>query len=103
MPKPTSSDEPLLVVILGPTASGKSALAVSLAQRFAGEIVSCDSVAVYRHFDIGTAKPSPEQRTAAPHSLIDVAEPDEPFTAGEYSRQARMAIHDIAARGKLPI
>jgi tRNA dimethylallyltransferase len=104
--QPTQSQEtrlPLLVVILGPTASGKSALAVALAQRFSGEIVSCDSVAVYRHFDIGTAKPSREQRAAVPHYLIDVAEPDEPFTAGEYSRQARAAIGEIAARGKLPI
>jgi tRNA dimethylallyltransferase len=95
--------EPRLVVILGPTASGKSALAVALAQRFSGEIVSCDSVAVYRHFDIGTAKPSAAERAAVPHSLIDVAEPDEPFTAGEYSRQARAAIGEITARGKLPI
>jgi tRNA dimethylallyltransferase len=102
MRAPTSSD-PLLVVILGPTASGKSALAVSLAQRFNGEIVSCDSVAVYRHFEIGTAKPSAEQRALVPHHLLDVAEPDEPFTAGEFSRQARAAIADIAGRGKLPI
>jgi tRNA dimethylallyltransferase len=92
-----------LVVILGPTASGKSALAVALAQRFLGEIVSCDSVAVYRHFDIGTAKPSLQQRAAVPHHLIDVAEPEELFTAGEYSRRARAAIGDIAGRGKLPI
>ena len=102
MPKPTSS-EPLLVVILGPTASGKSALAVTLAQRFDGEIVSCDSVAVYRHFEIGTAKPSAGQRTLVPHYLLDVAEPNEPFTAGEFSRQARAAIADIAGRSRLPI
>lgn len=97
------SAEPLLVVILGPTASGKSALAVELAQRFSGEIVSCDSVAVYRHFEIGTAKPSRRQRELAPHHLLDVAEPGEPFTAGDYARTARVAIHDIARRGKLPI
>ena len=95
--------DPLLVVILGPTASGKSALAVSLAQQFSGEIVSCDSVAVYRHFEIGTAKPTPEQRALVPHHLLDVAEPDEPFTAGEYSRQARAVIADIARREQLPI
>src|ERR1700733_7186798 len=95
--------EPLLVVILGPTASGKTALAVVLAQQFSGEIVSCDSVAVYRHFEVGTAKPSREQRALVPHHLIDVAEPDETFTAGEYSRQARAAIADISRRGKLPI
>ena len=95
--------EPLLVVILGPTASGKSALAINLAQRFSGEIVSCDSVALYRHFDIGTAKPGREQCALVPHHLLDIAEPDEPFTAGEYARQARTVIHEIARRGRLPI
>jgi tRNA dimethylallyltransferase len=99
----SAKSDPLLVVILGPTASGKSALAVTLAQRFSGEIVSCDSVAVYRHFEIGTAKPSPEQRALVPHHLLDVADPDEAFTAGEYSRQARASIAGIASRGRLPI
>jgi len=94
---------PLLVVILGPTASGKSALAIELTRQFAGEIVSCDSVAVYRHLEIGTAKPTPEQRALVPHHLLDVAEPNEPFTAGEYARQARSTIADIAARGRLPL
>lgn len=100
---PSSPLEPLLVVILGPTASGKSALAVALARRFASEIVSCDSVAVYRHFEIGTAKPRPEDRASVPHHLLDVAEPDEPFTAGEYSRRARAVLKEIAQRGRLPI
>ena len=100
---PPAQSKPLLVVILGPTASGKTALAVALAQQFSGEIVSCDSIAVYRHFEVGTAKPSREQRSLVPHHLIDVAEPDETFTAGEYSRQARAAIADISRRGKLPI
>ncbi len=95
--------DPLLVVILGPTASGKSALALTLAQHFNGEIVSCDSVAVYRHFDIGTAKPSREQRALVPHHLLDVVEADEHFTAGEYARQARAAISGIAHRHRLPI
>lgn len=99
----SAKSDPLLVVILGPTASGKSALAVTLTQQFSGEIVSCDSVAVYRHFEIGTAKPSPQQRALVPHHLLDVAEPDEAFTAGEYSRQARAAIGDIARRNRLPI
>jgi tRNA dimethylallyltransferase len=99
----SSSAEPLLVVVLGPTASGKSALAIHLAQRFSGEIVSCDSVAVYRHFEIGTAKPSREQRALVPHHLLDVAEPGEPFTAGDYSRQARTVLQEIAERGKLPM
>lgn len=99
----SSQREPLLLVILGPTASGKSALAIELAKRFAGEIVSCDSVAVYRHFEIGTAKPTREERTSIPHHLLDVAEPDQTFTAGEYSRRARAVINEIAQRGKLPI
>jgi len=68
---------------------------MSLAQRFSGEIVSCDSVAVYRNFEIGTAKPSREDRARVPHHLIDVADPGEPFTAGEYARQARAAIREI--------
>jgi len=101
-PSPAQSD-PLLVVIVGPTASGKSALAIQLAEQFSGEIVSCDSVALYRHFDIGTAKPGREQRALVPHHLLDIAEPDEPFTAGEYARQARAIIHEIARRGRLPI
>ena len=95
--------DPLLVVILGPTASGKSALGIALAEQFSGEIVSCDSVAVYRHFEIGTAKPSRDDRARVPHHLIDVAEPGEAFTAGEYARQARAALHEIAERGHLPI
>ncbi len=94
---------PLLVVILGPTASGKSSLAIALAQQFAGEIVSCDSVAVYREFEIGTAKPSRTDRGLVAHHLLDVAEPGEVFTAGEYARQSRAAISQISGRDKLPI
>src|SRR5271167_1436780 len=100
---PQTSSDPLLVVILGPTASGKSSLAIALAEQFSGEIVSCDSVAVYRNFEIGTAKLSREDRTRVPHHLIDVADPGEAFTAGEYSRTARATISDIAQRGRLPI
>ena len=101
-PHPPKS-EPLLVVILGPTASGKSALAFSLAQRFHGEIVSCDSVAMYRHFEIGTAKPDAGQRAEVPHLLLDIAEPGENFTAGDYARRAREAIRQVAERGRLPV
>jgi len=100
---PNTSSDPLLLVILGPTGSGKSALAIALAERFSGEVVSCDSVAVYRNFEIGTTKPSRDDRVRVPHHLIDVAGPDEPFTAGEYARQARAAIADISNRGRLPI
>src|SRR6266404_8563310 len=95
--------DPLLVVILGPTASGKTSLSVALAEKFHGEIVSCASVAVYRGFDVGTAKPSTEERSRVPHHLLDFGEPSEPFTAGDYSRLARAAINEIAARNHLPI
>lgn len=95
--------DPLLVVILGPTASGKTALSLHLAKRFCGEIVSCDSVAVYREFEIGTAKPTPAERQQAPHHLIDVAAPAEVFTAGDYSRLGRKAIQEISARGRTPV
>ncbi len=94
---------PLTVLLLGPTGSGKTALSLALAERFSGEIVSCDSVAVYRGMDLGTAKPTAEERARAPHHLIDIADPDEPFTAGEYSRLARAALRQIAGRGELPI
>jgi len=95
--------EPLVVVILGPTGSGKTALSLFLGQEFGGEIVSCDSVAVYLGMDLGTAKPSVEERAGAAHHLIDIADPDEPFTAGKYSRRARAALGEITARGNLPI
>ncbi|MGB7263879.1 MAG: tRNA (adenosine(37)-N6)-dimethylallyltransferase MiaA [Terracidiphilus sp.] len=95
--------DPLVVILLGPTGSGKTALSLALAGRFNGEIVSCDSVAVYRGMELGTAKPTREERARVPHHLIDVAEPDEAFTAGEYSRRARAALREIAGRGRLPI
>jgi len=95
--------DPLAILLLGPTGSGKTALSLALGERFAGEVVSCDSVAVYRGMDLGTAKPTPKERARLPHHLIDVANPDQPFTAGEYSRQARAALHAIATRGRLPI
>jgi tRNA dimethylallyltransferase len=96
-------NDPLAVIVLGPTGSGKTALSLELAETFDGEIVSCDSVAVYRGMELGTAKPTLEERARVRHHLIDVTDPDHPFTAGEYSRQAREALKDIAARGKLPI
>ena len=86
---------PLVLILLGPTGSGKTALSLALAERFGGEIVSCDSVAVYRGMELGTAKPTREERARVPHHLIDVAEPDEPFTAGEYSRRARAALREM--------
>ena len=100
----TASDrDPLLVVLLGATASGKTGLSLSLAERFSGEIVSCDSVAVYRGMEIGAAKPSAAERSRIPHHLLDVATPDRPYSAGDYSRDARQALATITARGRLPI
>ena len=95
--------EPLLVVLLGPTASGKTALSLALAEKFQGEIVNCDSVALYRDFEIGTAKPTPEERSRAPHHLFDFADPRQEMTAGEYARQAREIIREIDSRHHLPI
>jgi len=95
--------EPLLVVIFGPTGSGKTALSLALAERFAGEIVNCDSVAMYREFEVGTAKPSPAERQRAPHHLLDFVEPAAYITAGEYARRAREMLAEIKARGRLPI
>jgi len=95
--------DPLVVILLGPTASGKTALSLALARRFAGEIVSCDSIAVYRGMDLGSAKPTLTERALAPHHLIDVADPEEPMTAGAYSRAARAALREIAARKRMPI
>jgi len=91
------------VVVLGPTASGKTALSLALAGRFKGEIVNCDSVAMYREFDIGTAKPTPAERSRVPHHLLDCVAPAGPMTAGEYARQARQVLEEIIMRGHLPI
>ena len=98
-----NTNDPLVVVLLGPTGSGKTALSLAVAERFNGEIVSCDSVAVYRGMELGTAKPTREERARVRHHLIDVTMPDKAFTAGEYSRLARAALKEIAARGRLPI
>ena len=92
-----------IVVLSGPTASGKSALALALAREFPLEIVNADSLQVYRHFDIGTAKPTVMERGEVPHHLIDVADPDEPYDAGRYVRDAERAIGEILARGRVPM
>ena len=92
-----------LIVVAGPTASGKTSLALSLAEQLGGEIVSCDSVAVYRLMEIGTAKPSAAERARVPHHCLDLYWPDEACTAGDYARHARSAIAGIRERGKLPI
>jgi tRNA dimethylallyltransferase len=92
-----------IVAVLGPTATGKSALALAIAERFGGEIVNCDSTAVYRGFDIGTDKIAPGDRRGVPHHLIDIVEPTEEYTAAQFARDAAAAIRDIQARGALPI
>ncbi len=92
-----------ILAIVGPTASGKTAVAVELARRLGGEVISCDSMQVYRRMDIGTAKPTVEEMCGIPHHLIDAVEPDAPFSCAEYVSMASEVVKDIAARGKLPI
>ena len=94
---------PPLIVIIGPTAVGKSQLALALADEFGGEIVSADSRQVYRYMDIGTAKPKPAERARLPHHLIDVVEQDQPYTLALYQQQAYAAIADVTGRGRLPL
>jgi len=104
---------PLIVIVLGPTASGKTALSLAIARRFRGEIINCDSVAMYREFEIGTAKPSAAERAEVRHHLLDCVDPLDDISAGEYARQARQALREIALReiapgeteqrGRLPI
>ena len=92
-----------LIAILGPTATGKSAVGLAVAERFGGEIINCDSTAVYRGFDIGTDKVAPAARRGIPHHLIDIADPTEDYTAARYAREAATVIRDIHARGRLPV
>jgi tRNA dimethylallyltransferase len=92
-----------LIAILGPTATGKSALGIALAERFNGEIINCDSTAVYRGFDIGTDKVPMAERRGIPHHLIDIADPTDEYTAAQFARDAAAAVADIHARGKLPV
>ncbi len=92
-----------LVAIAGPTGTGKSSLALDVAEAFGGEIVNCDSLQVFRFFDIGTAKLPEAARRGIPHHLIDIVNPDEVFTAGDYARRARVVIEEISARGRLPV
>jgi tRNA dimethylallyltransferase len=96
-------DDPLLLVLLGPTSSAKTALSMALAEHFHGEIVNCDSVAMFREFEIGTAKPTIAERARVPHHLFDFVEPTGYITAGEYANQARRVLLDIKSRGALPI
>ena len=92
-----------LVAILGPTATGKSALGIAIAERFNGEIINCDSTAVYRGFDIGTDKVPLHERRGIRHHLIDIVEPTEEYTAAQFARDSAAAIADIHSRGRLPV
>ena len=89
--------------IVGPTASGKSALAANIAERYSGEVVSCDSMQIYRTMDIGTAKPSAAEMRGVPHHMIDIAEPFEDFSVADYVQMAERAVCDILSRGRLPV
>jgi len=98
-----ADSRPLAIAVMGPTASGKTALAVELARRLDGEIVSVDSALVYRGLDIGAAKPDAAERGGVPHHLIDVRDPWQPYSAAEFAGDARAAVLDIAARGRVPV
>ena len=100
----STQDPPLppLIVLLGPTAVGKTALSLGLCKQFSGEIVSADSRQIYRMMDIGTAKATPAEQASAPHHLIDIRRPDEPLTLAEYQRLAYQTINDIHGRGNIP-
>jgi len=92
-----------VIAIAGPTGAGKSELALRVAEEFGGEVVNCDSLQIYRYFDIGTAKLTPDEMRGVPHHLIDILDPDQVFTAGEYARLGRAAMAAISSRGKLPV
>ena len=96
-------NKPKILAIAGPTASGKSALAVSIAERFGGEIICCDSMQIYRRMDIGTAKPTAEECARAPHRMVDIVEPDSDFSCAEYVKAAAGEVKDVLSLGKLPV
>ncbi len=99
----TNEKKPRVAAIVGPTASGKTALAIALAKKFDGEVISCDSMQIYKGMDIGTAKPTVAEMDGIPHHMIDIIEPSEAFSAADYAPLAKAAADDIISRGKLPI
>ena len=98
-----SNNKIKIAAVTGPTASGKTALAIALAKRLDGEIISCDSMQIYRGMDIGTAKPTKSELSEVPHHLIDILPPDAPYSCSDYVKDAERAVEDIVSRGKLPI
>ena len=96
------SEKPKIIVVCGPTAIGKTTVGIHLADKFSGEIIGADSMQIYRHMDIGTAKPTPEERRRVPHHMVDIADPDEDFDAVQYSERARMTIADLYRQGRMP-
>ena len=92
-----------LVAIAGPTASGKTALAIEIAKRFSGEVISCDSMQIYKGMDIGTAKPEEHEKCGILHHMIDIIEPNQKFSVADFAEMARACINDCLSRGKLPI
>ncbi len=94
---------PRFVAVLGPTATGKSSLGLAIARRYGGEIVNCDSTAVYRGFDIGTDKVPPAQQQGIPHHLLDIVDPTDEYTAARFAHDGAAVIRDVYARGRLPI
>ena len=92
-----------ILIVAGATASGKSGLAVELAKKYNGEIISCDSMQIYKHLDVGTAKITTEEMQGIPHYMIDVVEPDKEYSVWEYASAAKAIIDDISSRGKMPI
>ena len=99
----TEDGTPRAVAIVGPTASGKTAFSLSLCERFSGEVIGCDSMQIYRGMDIGTAKATPEERARVPHHMIDIAEPDAPYSAADYAAEALLAVTEVIGRGRLPV
>ena len=95
--------DPVAVVIMGPTASGKSRLAIELSAHFPAEIISVDSAQIYREMDIGTAKPGPEERKAVPHHLLDIVDPTDAYSAARFRQDALRLIAEIRARGRMPL
>lgn len=103
MHSPDLSSKPTVLAVVGPTASGKTSLSIDLALKYGGEVIACDSRTIYKYMDIGTAKPTEEERRGVPHHMLDVAEPDRVYTVAEFQRAGTAAIESILAKGKLPI